>query len=125
MCGRHRRRGCRCINVSVERFMEPCLLLLLSRRSTYGYDLIQSLKEFGFADGETDPGTVYRYLRRMEEEGLVSSEWDTSGGGPARRLYTLTSEGEDLLHAWAESIKENKKRLEYFLQKYREQFPDD
>ncbi|RKO67748.1 helix-turn-helix transcriptional regulator [Desulfofundulus salinus] len=118
----HRHGDCRCAGAPMERFMQPCLLLLLHRRSTHGYELIQSLREFGFHDSEADPGTVYRNLRRLEEEGLVSSQWDTSGGGPARRLYRLTPEGEELLHAWAEAITHNKRRLEYFLARYREEF---
>ncbi|OAT80768.1 helix-turn-helix transcriptional regulator [Desulfotomaculum copahuensis] len=118
----HRHGDCKCAGAPMERFVQPCLLLLLHRQSTHGYDLIHSLEEFGFTDNEADPGTVYRNLRRMEEEGLVSSRWETGGGGPAKRLYRLTPEGEELLHAWAESVEHNKQRLENFLSRYRREF---
>lgn len=125
LCREHgsRHRGsCRCGSVQAGRFIQPCLLLLLHRQSTHGYDLMQCLAEFGFASSETDPGTVYRHLRKMEEEGLVSSSWDTEKGGPAKRLYELTAEGEEFLHAWAVNIKSNIQRLEKFLEKYHTHF---
>lgn len=117
----HHHGSCRCAATSIERFMQPCLLLLLRRRPAHGYELMRYLEEFGFSGEDLDPGTVYRNLRRLEEEGLVSSRWDTSGGGPARRLYRLTPEGEEMLAAWAEAIKHQKSRLELFLEKYREE----
>lgn len=118
----HRHGNCRCAGAPMERFIQPCLLLLLHQRPAHGYELIHKLKEFHFTDNEADPGTVYRNLRRMEMEGLISSRWDTSGGGPAKRLYHLTPEGEELLHAWAESVEMNKRRLENFLHSYQREF---
>lgn len=100
--------------------MQPCLLLLLSERSSYGYELMERLGELGWETTSPDPGAVYRNLRRMEEEGLVESTWDTSGTGPARRLYRLNPEGEDLLSSWAVNIRQNVKLLERFLQRYRQ-----
>ncbi|MDI6710039.1 MAG: helix-turn-helix transcriptional regulator [Bacillota bacterium] len=105
----------------MERFMQPCLLLLLQRRSTHGYELIQNLDEFGFSEGEADPGSVYRHLRRLEDDGLVTSEWQTQESGPAKRLYRLTPDGEEVLSAWARTIARNKARLENFLARYQEQ----
>lgn len=102
----------------VEKFMQPCLLLLLKQQSIHGYDLIQSLPDFGFAERSLDPGSVYRNLRRLEEDGLVASHWDVSEGGPARRLYRLTDEGEEMLHAWAIHIRQQRKRMDDFLERY-------
>jgi len=110
-----------CVSAPLERFVQPCLLLLLRRRPAHGYELMQSLAEFGFGEGEVDPATVYRNLRRLEEEGFVVSRWETGGGGPARRLYQLTREGEELLHAWAAAVEQNRRRLEHFLARYREE----
>jgi len=115
-------KKCRCPGSRLERFIQPCLLLLLHERpDSHGYDLLVELKDFGF-DASPDPGVLYRNLRRMEQEGLVASQWETGAGGPARRLYQLTPEGEELLHAWSENIKRNKNYLEYFLDRYRSNF---
>lgn len=50
------------------RFMQPCLLLLLHRQTNHGYELMQQLEGFGFASSEIDPGTIYRHLRKIEED---------------------------------------------------------
>lgn len=115
--------SCRCPGGTMERFVQPCLLLLLHERAAHGYELIQSLHEFGFTENDADPGTVYRNLRRMEEEGTVTSQWDTGKGGPARRIYQLTPEGEKILHQWAGHISHNIKRLSRFMEKYNHNFP--
>ena len=74
------------------------LLALLRTSSAYGYHLTQVLAEAGLP--ESDNGTVYRTLRQLERSGLVSSFWDTSESGPARRMYTLTAAGELFLRGW-------------------------
>jgi len=102
--------------------LQPCLLLLLYEKPAHGYELIERLMQLGF-DQSLDATTVYRNLRRMEEEGLVTSQWDTQRPGPARRLYQLTPEGEDLLHSWASAIRQRKETLEKFLNRYFEHFP--
>lgn len=101
------------------KLVEPCLLLLLHEKSSHGYELIEKLAEFGFDDDSPDPGTVYRNLRRMEEEGLVKSSWLTDGPGPAKRLYEVTSEAAGLLSEWANDVKKNIERLESFLERYK------
>lgn len=110
--------ACRCGRFG--RLIEPSLLLLLARKPSYGYELMEELSRLGFFGGEPDAGGIYRNLRQMEKEKLVESEWDTSGTGPARRQYRLTSHGERQLHGWAASMKTRKKALERFLRTYEE-----
>lgn len=124
MCkGLHmQQKGCHCHSQSSRLpLIQPCLLLLLHEKPAHGYELIEKLMEFGF-DHCLDATTVYRNLRRMEEEGLVTSQWNTQGPGPARRLYQLTPEGEDLLHSWASTIRRRKETLEKFLDRYNRHF---
>lgn len=107
--------------LKMERFIQPCILLLLKEKKTHGYELLEDLIIFGFEDN-LDPGMVYRNLRKLEEEGAISSKWDTGKSGPARRVYTLTSSGEKLIHGWTEHIQKKIKRLEYFLERYNNNF---
>lgn len=74
------------------------LLAMLEGWTAYGYDLAQRLEEAGL--GNYNKGTIYRTLRHMEAMGLVSSMWDTSLGGPARRMYSLTGAGSIFLKNW-------------------------
>jgi PadR family transcriptional regulator, regulatory protein PadR len=61
-------------------------------------ELTQRLSEAGLPP--FDSGAVYRTLRQLEATGLVSSFWDTSESGPARRMYSLTEAGELFLASW-------------------------
>jgi PadR family transcriptional regulator PadR len=120
--GRRCRRGWkgRAWAQSINRFVEPCLLLLLHRGDSHGYDLLERLKEFGFADDTVDSSVVYRYLRAMEDRGFVTSTWDTEGGGPSRRVYQLTPEGDQYLAWWINGLRETRNILDRFLQAYEE-----
>jgi poly-beta-hydroxybutyrate-responsive repressor len=102
------------------KLIEPCLLLLLHEKPSHGYDLIDKLVEFGFEEDAPDPGTVYRNLRRMEEEGLVKSTWITEGPGPAKRLYEVTPLATDLLGTWVKEVEKSIERLENFLVRLKE-----
>jgi len=114
--------ACSCPPSRLERFAEPCVLLSLAREAAHGYQLIEKLAGFGLEELAPDPTVVYRTLRRMERDGLVTSKWLTDGPGPARRLYSLTPEGEELLHAWVITIRKNRNALERFLDAYARQF---
>lgn len=120
MCQQHHDvHICQCPGGKTERYLQPSLLLALYLKSSYGYDLIGKLNGFGFMDGSVDPGTVYSHLRRLEDDDFVSSKWDTSGAGPARRFYEITPEGEILLKNWTMFMERNYNNIENFLDQYR------
>src|SRR5262245_66651297 len=102
---RHRRRteaGWE-VRARVERLGEAALLLLLAERPTHGYELLERLPELLGRD-RVDVGNLYRFLRALEEEGIVSSEWSADLPGPAKRTYALTDEGRVLLAAWVDAL---------------------
>ncbi len=78
--------------------LSSSLLAFLRRWNAYGYQLVQELAKAGLP--HFDSTTVYRTLRQLERAGLVSSFWDTSESGPARRMYSLTKAGEVSLNLW-------------------------
>ncbi|MEO6399136.1 MAG: helix-turn-helix transcriptional regulator [Tepidiformaceae bacterium] len=82
--------------------LSTSLLAFLKNWSAYGYQLSQRLAESGMP--QFDSGTVYRTLRQLEKTGMVSSFWDTSASGPARRMYSLTQAGEIFLSGWMETL---------------------
>lgn len=104
----------------INRFVEPCLLLLLHRTDSHGYDLLESLREFGFSEDSLDSSAVYRCLREMENREFVTSTWDTEGGGPPRRVYRLTGEGDEYLAWWIAGLRETRNLLDGFLHAYEE-----
>ena len=76
----------------VERFGEPALLQLVAAGPTHGYELLERLPRL-IGEDRVDVGNVYRTLRALEDEGLVTSEWRADLPGPAKRTYTLTEDG--------------------------------
>ena len=112
---------CRCKIERAPNFSQPRLLLELAKKSAHGYELIERLSQEG--DVVPDPGNFYRMLRSMEEEGLVSSTWDTQNNGPARRVYELTGQGFEFLHTWAATIFQTHQSLTRFLSEYHTLFP--
>jgi PadR family transcriptional regulator, regulatory protein PadR len=98
-------------------FIQPWLLLLLSEAGAHGYDLLERLNENVDTRG-VDPGFLYRTLRQFEEDGLVKSSWDVEGRGPARRVYEITPDGVEYLHAWADHIRSTRDRLGRLLEVY-------
>ncbi len=89
------------------RFIGPFLLLALYKEPSYGYELMDKLKEFGFESYMPDQTAIYKMLKNMEEKGYISSRWDTQGSGPARHIYEITSEGIEVLKSLAYEIKDN------------------
>jgi DNA-binding PadR family transcriptional regulator len=83
------------------RFAEPVILFLLKRKGhSYGYDLAAELKRHALTDATIENATLYRTLRHLEENGYVVSDWEVQPAGPARRIYSLTAEGERHLEHW-------------------------
>lgn len=103
-----------------QRYMQPSLLLALSGEPSYGYQLIQTIGEYGFLRGDAPPGMVYRHLRQMDEDGLVQSSWDSQGDGPAKRVYSITPEGAEVLEAWILHMERQRDTLDAFIRRYKE-----
>jgi PadR family transcriptional regulator, regulatory protein PadR len=106
------------VRARVERFAEPAVLLLLRERPVHGYELLEQLPEL---TGErVDMGNLYRFLRLLESDGIVRSEWDDRAAGPSKRIYELTDDGRALLHQWASALRDSQTRLGRFLTRYGE-----
>ena len=79
--------------------LEGCVMEIISRDATYGYDITQQLRKLGFT--EVVEGTVYTILVRLEKNGLVETEKKPSEVGPPRKFYTLTGSGQkELRNFW-------------------------
>ena len=93
-------------------FLQSCLLVLLHREPGYGYSLMDGLSEFGFQPDQMDISIIYRALRDMQANNLVSDSWDDNSLGPQRRVYTITSQGEQALAGWIENLRQRRKEIE-------------
>lgn len=92
------------------------LLAFLRNWPAYGYQLVRELSKAGLP--AFDSATVYRTLRQLERSGMVSSFWDTSESGPARRMYSLTRAGETFLNLWLDVLSHYQNILQSALHSY-------
>jgi PadR family transcriptional regulator len=97
-------------------FLTSWLLLLMRNGSAYGYQLIQTLTLMGL--GMVDSATVYRTLRQLEEDEMITSFWESGATGPARRIYTLSDAGEEYLRVWARQLERYQSLLDRFFKIY-------
>jgi len=107
------------VSVSLDKMIQPTLLLLIYKKPAHGYELIQNYNALDPAE-IVEPGTIYRNLRRMESDGFVASTWETSESGPARRQYVITARGLELLKEAVTRLEHQKEQIQEFLQLYRD-----
>ncbi len=78
--------------------LEMLVLKLLTEEEKYGYQLISELSERTDAVFALREGTLYPVLYRLEEDGLVESNWSVpSGREAARKYYAITEQGKEVL----------------------------
>ncbi|HRQ38231.1 MAG TPA: PadR family transcriptional regulator [Chloroflexota bacterium] len=78
------------------------MLLLLHGRTAYAYEMTAMIAEMSQGTVTADEKSIYRALKRFEENGLIQSQTQNSDVGPPRRYYTLTSSGQQLLARFIE-----------------------
>ena len=103
-----------------KNFMTPWVLLVLKQWSLHGYLILQQLERMGFSG--VDHATLYRELRRLEGQGLVTSEWEAGDSGPARRVYSITGAGEEMLLGWSEVVSGYQRMINGFFDLYAQAF---
>ncbi len=101
-------------------FLTPWVLLVLKQWKLHGYLILQQLGNMGFPD--VDHATLYRELRRLERDGYVDSEWETTGSGPARRVYSITDSGEEMLQGWSDVVSGYQRMIDGFFDLYSQFF---
>ena len=73
---------------------------------------MDGLGKFRVQPDQIDISIIYRTLRNLEAEGLVSDTWDDNSLGPQRRVYTITPQGEAILAEWIQNLRQRRKEIE-------------
>ena len=80
--------------------LEGCVLAIIQKEETYGYEILSSLENSGFENlGE---GTLYPVLSRLDKNGYISCRKAKSPLGPIRKYYSITEEGKIYLENFKE-----------------------
>ncbi|MEA4854934.1 MAG: PadR family transcriptional regulator [Solidesulfovibrio sp.] len=112
---------CPCTGKNLARLVHPAILAVLARESLHGYLILERLAaEPMFRDQPPDPAGVYRLLKTMEQEGMVTCSWDLQSSGPARRQYAITERGMACLAKWFDTITAYQKSIAILLGTIRE-----
>lgn len=94
--------------------LEGCILNIVSKNETYGYEICEKLIEFGFKD--ISEGSVYPILIRLEKKKLLFSIMKKSPLGPMRKYYYLTEDGMEELKEFISSWGEIKRNIDNVLE---------
>ena len=71
----------------------PVTLKLLSERPMYGYEILKEVNERSNNVLAWKEATLYPWLHRLEQDGVIRSEWSAAPGGRRRKYYSLTRRG--------------------------------
>ena len=72
----------------------PIILSILSGNESYGYEIIQSVKEISNGHIEYGDGTMYPVLHKLEKKGLIESYWKIADTGRKRKYYKISEVGK-------------------------------
>jgi DNA-binding PadR family transcriptional regulator len=75
----------------------PMVLAILAEQDSYGYAIIQRVRELSGGHLEWTDGMLYPVLHRLERLGHVEARWETAESGRRRKYYRITSQGRDQL----------------------------
>jgi len=87
----------------VRAIKELLLLSIIREKPIHGSEIYRVLRDrYGL---DVPKPIIYMLLRRMEERGLIISEWEMSERGPVKRIYRITEEGLDYLNDSVERLR--------------------
>lgn len=75
----------------------PIILSILEQKESYGYEIIQRVKELSGGKVEWGDGTLYPVLHKLEKKGLLASVWKTADSGRKRKYYRISEVGRQEL----------------------------
>ncbi len=109
---------CPCSGKNMSTLVAPWILLTLhSLEGTHGYEIqkliLNKLKEL---DAGLNMAGLYRHLNLLEKRGMLTSSWETSEPGPAKRKYFLTEAGKECLWRWTGALRSHLTLIEKFLE---------
>ena len=96
------------------RHLPAFILLFLTKGSTHGSMLLNMMNE-SMPYLKADGPAIYRALNELEKSDAVKACWDTANPGAARKCYTITEKGRELLKEFRQDIEERKRNFEFFL----------
>lgn len=100
---------CPCQGKNLDKLLQPLILCILAEGGDmHGFAILKEIgKNPRFADKVPDATGVYRYLKKMESSGLLTSQWsldDLDDAGKPKRIFSITADGKHCLGNWAVAL---------------------
>ncbi len=101
---------CPCFGATLDKLVQPAMLAALTAGPIHGYRLAERLHAMtghcqeNHCEEKPDLSGIYRFLKKMEAGGLVTSHWETAEKGHAKRLFQITAEGRACLAQWTTTL---------------------
>jgi len=107
---------CPCQGKNLDKLLQPLILCILAEGGDmHGFAILKEIsKNPRFEDKAPDATGVYRYLKKMETSGLLTSQWsldDLDDAGKPKRIFSITEEGRHCLGNWAVALTDYEKYI--------------
>jgi PadR family transcriptional regulator PadR len=97
--------NCPCLGGNLDKLVQPAILASLIEGPVHGYLLTEKISRMaGMFGDKPDVSGIYRFLKKMEASGLVTSSWQAGERGHAKRLFEITDDGRGCLGRWTSTL---------------------
>lgn len=103
-----------CTGLYLDKLIQPCILIELYEEESHGFRLLKNLKAKGYVDANLDPTGFYRNLKRMEDDGYLSSRVDENSTRN-KRIYRITDFGRRALFTWQDSLRKYTRHINHLI----------
>ena len=102
---------CPCKGKNLDKLLQPLILCLIVKNGKmHGFAILKEVSRIPrFRDKAPDATGLYRYLKRMEDSGLLTSEeeqGDTAEAGKPKRVFSVTEKGRACLENWRKALED-------------------
>lgn len=87
----------------LDKFLQPAILSLLCERSAHGFYLLEELERRALVSN-ADAAGFYRTLRRLEQDGKLTAEWEVGRNEKPKKVYAITEKGIHCLQNWQKTL---------------------
>lgn len=95
---------CPCKGDYLDKFVQPAILSLLCESPAHGFYLLAELEQRGLIS-KVDATGFYRTLKKLEEDGKLTSLWSIEAGEKPKKVYSITDSGLQCLQNWRVTLK--------------------
>jgi len=107
------KQGCACSGTNLDRFIQPCILSVLSDAALTSYEITKGLSKYAmFKEAPPDITGIYRYIKRMEQNNLLRKTSYFDKAQNERNLYIITPRGTSCLKNWIKTLEAYKDSID-------------